>query len=206
MTNLFSGAIQSIKGQKMIYPKIYDTSTSSMNYQFTINLTSPYGDVYNYYMNIVVPLMHLIALASPRMVNANTVASPYLVQAYIPRMCTCHLGIISNMTIQKNPKGNHVSVNGFPLDVKVTFTIQELYNSMAISPGNDPSSFLFNETLNDYLANLAGLIPSVDTYTKQRKAMFQALENYISSGEWMNDALSGVVDKIEDIANPFLGR
>lgn len=206
MTNLFSGAIQSIKGQKMIYPKIYDTSTSSMNYQFTVNLTSPYGDVYNYYMNIVVPLMHLIALASPRMVTANTVASPYLVQAYIPGMCTCHLGIISNMTIQKNPKGNHVSVNGFPLDVKVTFTIQELYNSMAISPGNDPSSFLFNETLNDYLANLAGLIPSVDTYTKQRKAMFQALENYITSGEWMNDALSGVVDKIEDIANPFLGR
>ena len=110
------------------------------------------------------------------------------------------------MTITKNKNANHVSVNGFPLDIKVTFTIQELYNAMSISPGNDPASFLFNETLNDYMANLAGLIPSVDTYTKQRKASFQALEYYLSSGEWINDVASPIVDKIEDIANPFLGR
>lgn len=204
--NLFTGAIQSIKGQKMIYPKIYNESRSAMNYQFTVNLTSPYGDVYNYYMNIVVPLMHLIALASPRMVTANTVSSPYLVQAYIPGMCTCHLGIISNMTITKNKNTNHVSVNGFPLDVKVTFTVTELYNAMSISPGNDPASFLFNETLNDYMANLAGLIPSVDTYTKQRKAMFQALERYFDDGEWLNDIAAPIVEKIEDLVNPFIGR
>lgn len=204
--NLFTGAIQSIKGQKMIYPKIYNESRSSMNYQFSVNLTSPYGDVYNYYMNIVVPLMHLIALASPRMVTANTVSSPYLVQAYIPGMCTCHLGIISNMTITKNKNANHVSVNGFPLDVKVTFTITELYNAMSISPGNDPASFLFNETLNDYMANLAGLIPSVDTYTKQRKAMFEALERYFNDGEWLNDIAAPLAEKVEDLVNPFIGR
>lgn len=206
LTNLFSGAIQSIRGQKMIYPKIYDPADSELNYQFTVNLSSPYGDPYNYYMNIVVPLMHLIALVAPRMVTANTISSPYLVQAYIPGMCTCNLGIITNMTITKNKNSNHVSVNGFPLDIKVTFTITELYNALSISPANDPASFLFNETLNDYMANLAGLIPSVDTYTKQRKATFEALEHYLSSGEFVNDMVSPIVDKIEDIANPFMGR
>ena len=90
--------------------------------------------------------------------------------------------------------------------VKVTFTITELYNSMSISPGNDPSSFLFNETLNDYMANLAGLIPSIDTYTKQRSVMLQNLANYIKDGEYVNDIASVIVDKIEDVANPFLGR
>lgn len=206
MTNLFTGAIQSVKGQKMIYPKIYESSNSESNYQFTVTLTTPYGDVYNYYMNIVVPLMHLVALAAPRLVSSNSVASPYLVQAYIPGQCTVHLGIISNMVISKNPDGNHVSVNGFPLTVKVTFTITELYNSMSISPGNDPSSFLFNETLNDYMANLAGLIPSIDTYTKQRKVMLQNLATYIQNGEFVNDIAGAIVDKIEDVANPFLGR
>lgn len=204
--SLFSGAVSSIRGQKMIYPEIYKSSNSSMNYQFKVMLTSPYGDVYNYYMNIIVPLMHLIALAAPRMVTANTVASPYIVQAYIPGQCTCQMGIISQMTITKNPNGNKVSVNGFPLEVEVSFTIKELYNAMSISPANDPASFLFNETLNDYLANISGLIPSIDTYTKQREATFNALEEYITGGGIWQDIGSVVAEKFENWANPFAKR
>lgn len=204
--NLFSGAFNSIKGQKMIYPEIYKKSNSQMDYNFSITLTSPYGDIYNYFMNIIVPLMHLIALASPRMVTANTTTSPYLVQAYIPGMCTCQLGIISQMNIQKNPTTKHVSVHGFPLTVKVDFTIKELYNAMSISPGNDPSSFLFNETLNDYMANLAGLVPSVDTYVQQRENAFKNLNQYLSSGTWYEDIVNKTTTKIEDMYNPFTGR
>lgn len=206
ITNLFSGAIQSIKGQKMIYPEIYESSRSGMDYSFVINLSSPYGDIYNYYMNIAVPLLHLIALAAPRLVTANTSTSPYLIQCYIPGQCTCNLGIIKNLTIEKNPNGKRVSVNGFPLEVRVTVNIHELYNAMTISPANDPSSFLFNETLNDYLSNMAGLIPSIDTYTKQRKVMFENIKTYFSSGEWVNDIVSGAVEKVEDFINPFVGR
>ena len=202
--SLISGAIQGIKGQKMIYPMIYRRSKSTMDYNFTVDLQSPYGDVYNYYMNIIVPLMHLIALASPRMVSGNSITSPYLVQAFIPGMCTCQLGIISNMQIVKNKSTRRVSVNGYPLEVTVTFTIQELYNSLSISPANDPASFLFNETLNDYMANLAGLQPSVDTYTKQRKTMFEGLESYFEQGEWAQDVAQDVLYKVEDTINPFI--
>lgn len=204
--NLFSGAIQSIKGQKMIYPEIYKNSKSHMDYQFAITLTTPYGDIYNYYMNIIVPLMHLIALAAPRMVTSNTVTSPFLVQAYIPGMCTCQLGIIQQMNIQKNPTTKHVSVNGFPLTVRVEFTIRELYNALSISPANDPASFLFNETLNDYMANLAGLAPSIDTYTKQRKNAFANMESYVGDGGFWDDAAQGFIEKAEDMYNPFIGR
>lgn len=203
--NLFTGAIAAIKGQKMIYPKIYDSSESRMDYEFSITLTTPYGDPYNYYMNIVVPLLHLIALTAPRMISANTVASPFVVQAYIPGMCTCQLGIIQNMTITKNPSTNHVSVNGFPLTVKVTFTIEELYNAMSISPANDPASFMFNETLNDYLCNLAGLMPSQDTYAKQRNANFQAIGEYFDHALFLQDFGSGVVDWIENHFTTRLG-
>lgn len=206
VNNVFSGALQSIKGQKMIYPKIYKKSESSMDYEFTVTLTSPYGDIYNYYMNIVVPLMHLIALAAPRMVTANTTTSPYLVQAYIPGMCTCNLGIVKQMTITKNPTTKHVSVNGFPLTVKVTFTIEELYNAMSISPANDPASFMFNETLNDYMANLAGLIPSTDTFTAQRQNAFENMAQYMSAGGIGNDIAQTFVEKIENTVNPFSGR
>ena len=201
--NLFSGAIASLKGQKMIYPKIYKSSESHMDYQFSITLTTPYGDPYNYYMNIIVPLMHLIALAAPRMVTSNTVASPFLVQAYIPGMCTCQLGIIQNMKITKNPTSKHVSVNGFPLTVKVDFDIEELYNAMSISPANDPASFMFNETLNDYLCNISGLAPSVETYAVQRQSMFQAVNRYFDKGLVVQDWAASIVEAIE---NPWVKR
>lgn len=203
LDNVFSGAIRSFKGQKMIYPEIYKSSKSTMNYEFTVTLSSPYGDIYNYYMNIIVPLMHLIALAAPRMVTANSIASPYLVQAFIPGMCTCQLGIVEQMSIQKNPTGKHVSVNGFPLTVKVHFVVKELYNALSISPAYDPSSFYFNETLNDYMANLAGLIPSVDTFTEQRQAMFDNFDSYLEKGEFINDMVSPMVEWAENKISPY---
>lgn len=202
-TNLIHGALQSIKGQKMIYPKIFQKSESSMNYQFTIRLVSPYGDTYNYYMNIIVPLMHLIALAGPRMVTANTVSSPFLVQAFIPGMCTCQMGIISQLEITKNKSLHAVNVNGFPLEVEINLTIEELYNALSISPGNDPASFLFNETLNDYMANLAGLQPSVDTYTQQRQVMLAGLGNFFTSGEMINDFADSLLTGLENFINPM---
>lgn len=178
LQSVFSGALGSLKGQRMIYPEIYENTRTGMHYEFKLTLSAPYGDLYGFYTEIGVPLCHLIALAVPRMITANSLASPFLVQAYIPGMCTCQLGIISDMTITKNPDADHVSVNGLPLTVTVTFQVKELYNSMAISPANDPTSFLFNETLNDYLANMAGLQPSGDTYRKQQTAMFDNLANY----------------------------
>ena len=202
-TNLIQGALGSITGQRMIYPQIYQSSSASRSYQMTINLVSPYGDVYNYYMNIIVPLMHLIALAAPRMVTANSVQSPYLVQAFIPGLCTCQLGIIENLQIVKNKSQHAVSVNGFPLEVQVNLTIKELYTDLSISPANDPASFLFNETLNDYMANLAGMMPSVDTYTKQRAMMFQNLESYFTSGAIVNDFANSLLTGVEDFINPF---
>lgn len=204
-TNLFNGALNSIKGQKMIYPKIFSKSESHQDFQFTVNLSTPYGDVYNYYMNIVVPLCHLIALAAPRMMTANSVASPFLIQAFIPGQCTCQLGIISNMQIIKNPDVKHVSVQGYPLDVTVKFTVEELYNSLSISPANDPASFLFNETLNDYMANLAGLMPSVNTYSNQRLEAFNNLAEYFN-GELQQDLANDLLMKAEDFINPFTGR
>jgi len=199
MMSLFDGAMRSVQGQKMIYPDIYKSSKSTMDYEFSITLTSPYGDAYNYYMNIVVPLMHLIALAAPKMTTSNTVAAPFLVQAYIPGMCTCQLGIVNQMSIVKNPKMNHVSITGYPLTVQVKFQIRELYNAMAISPGDNPTSFMFNETLNDYMANMAGLIPSVDTYQLQQKAMFQNMTAYYTEGTWLDRAIRPFLGHAEDL-------
>ena len=111
------------------------------------------------------------------------------------------------MSIKKNGNNSkHVSAQGYPLDVTVTFDIEELYNSLSISPANDPASFLFNETLNDYMSNLAGLQPAAETYTRQRNMMLQNLETYFTGWELAEDMVNEAVMKIENGINPFVGR
>lgn len=202
VNHLFSGALGSIKGQKMIYPDIYKSSTSATNYNYSITLSSPYGDPYNYYMNIVVPYLHFMGLVWPRMVSANSTTSPFLVQTYIPGMTTCQLGIIENVSVQKNPDGKHVSVHGFPLTIKIEFSIKELYNSIAISPANDPVSFMFNETLNDYLINMSGLVPSATSYAKKRETLYKNLGEYFQQ-ELLEDTFSGIVEGFENTLFTF---
>ena len=202
VSNLFSGAIRSLKGQKMIYPNIYQNSQSTNNYQFTINLRTPYGDVYNYYMNIVVPWLHLLALTAPRMVTANSLSSPFIVQAYIPGMATIQMGIIRELTFSRNPEQKFVSNNGFPNSAKVTIGIDELYNAMAISAANDPASFLYNETLNDYMCNLAGIVPSMEASDMQRQNGFAQMSQYFTSGGIGNDLINMGTELIEDWIDP----
>jgi hypothetical protein len=195
MSNLFHGGMRSLTGQKMLYPDIYKSSDTHHDYNFSITLTTPYGDKYNYYMNIIVPLMHLICLAAPRLVTSNSTTAPFVVQAYIPGMCTVQLGMIKSLNIIKNPNNNHVSIDGFPLTIKVEFQIQELYNAMAISPAIDPSSFIYNETLNDYLANAAGLVPSADMFALERGEIFEQIGTYFSDY---------VIDDITDIPATYI--
>jgi len=73
---------------------------------------------------------------------------------------------------------------------------------------------MFNETLNDYMANLSGLVPSMDTYTKQREQSFNALQTYmgiktdekgnfieqdLENSEMANDLADGMADRIRDL-------
>ena len=163
--NLVSGALGAVTGNRFIYPDIYQSSSSQTSFNFKVNLISPYGDVYNYFMNILVPLAHLYCLVNPRLVTANSSNSPFLVRAFVPGLTTCEMGIIDSMTIHKNSEGNRVSTNGLPLSVTVEFSIHELYHHNAISPWDDPLSVINNECLLDYLCNLAGIPP---TYTRRK--------------------------------------
>lgn len=175
--NLISGALGALQGERIIFPKIYDKSQSNTSYSFKVNLASPYGDVYNYFINIVVPYLHLLALAAPREVSANASKTPFIVKAFIPGLCTCEMGMITSLRITKNPETQHISANGFPLSVSIDFDISELYNHMAISSEYDPYTFMFNETLMDYLCNLSGIYPTFNRLAYQSSLALEAWQN-----------------------------
>ena len=145
-----------ISGGKLIFPEIWADSQFSRDYNITIKLNSPDNDDFSVYMNIVVPLLHLLGFALPRGTGPSAFVSPFLVRASYKGVFNVDMGIISSMSITKGAEGcwNHY---GIPTSVEVSFTLKELYGVMALANNNSSNYKLAdNSILMDYIGNLCG--------------------------------------------------
>lgn len=147
-----------IKGENIIVPKIYTGSEFSRG-QTPINVTlkAIYGDRFSYFMDVMVPLFHLLCLALPKQTSANSYGAPFLVKYLCPGVANCNLGLVTSLTVDKGNAGVGWTVDGFPNEIKVSMIIEDLYSDMAMSPSNQPRLFLANSSLIDYLASTCGL-------------------------------------------------
>lgn len=159
-------------GGRLVFPEIWSNSSFDKSYNIDIKLVSPDADKLSIYLNIIVPLMHLIALAAPRTkgkntggMNQNAYFQPFLVRAVYKSMFSVDTGIITSMDISKGDEGRWTP-DGLPTSVTVSFTIKDLYQVMSISPteyldggmltgvGSDTYC---NTTLMDYIGTLCGV-------------------------------------------------
>lgn len=157
MSRVMSSASNVIKGDNMIFPEIYQNSKYTKNYTIIVDLRSPYGNKLSYYLNVLVPLFHLMALAIPKQTTANTYGSPFLVKAYYPGIFSCNLGILQGITIDKNPNGDAWTVDGYPSEIKVTINLTDLYSDLSMTPAGDIVLFLGNSSLIEYIATSCGV-------------------------------------------------
>ena len=112
----------------------------------------PYGNRLAYYLDICVPLMHLLALGIPRQSSANTYSSPFLVKAYVEGVFTCNMGLVTNMTITRGANDSSMTIDGLPTEVDVNITLQDLYCELTMTPQSSPLLFINNTSLIEYLA------------------------------------------------------
>ena len=159
--NLIEGITSGLKtviaGGKLQFPEIWSDSQFSRDYDVSIKLTTPDCDPYSLYLNIIVPMLHLVGFVAPRSTGVNGYVSPFLVRAFYKGMFNCDMGIITNMSIQKGSEGSW-SPYGIPTSIEIHFTIKELYGTMAISSNaNIKQGLLRNIMLMDYIGNLCGI-------------------------------------------------
>lgn len=159
-------------GGRLVFPEIWSNSSFDKSYNIDIKLVSPDADKLSIYLNIIVPLMHLIAFVAPRTkgkntggMNQNAYFQPFLVRAVYKSMFSVDTGIITSMDISKGDEGRWTP-DGLPTSVTVSFTIKDLYQVMSISPteyldggmltgvGSDTYC---NTTLMDYIGTLCGV-------------------------------------------------
>lgn len=155
LSKVIGSATHVIQGSNVIFPELWGDSTYNKSYSFTINLVSPYGDIESIYLNVIVPMMHLIALSLPRQTSGNSFGSPFLVKAFAKGYFSCDLGIIDSISIEKDPTS--FNVHGLPNEVKITISITDLYKNLMISKTSAVNLFFANQGLIEFLAVTSGI-------------------------------------------------
>ncbi|MGL5327861.1 MAG: hypothetical protein ACRDD7_01245 [Peptostreptococcaceae bacterium] len=154
--NLKQGFMTTVTGGKMIFPEIWNDSSFSRSYNISIKLRTPDCDNFSWFMNIGVPMLHLIALVAPQQLGPNGYKSPFLVRGYCKGMFNCDMGIITDMNINKGDRGRWTA-DGLPTEVDISFTLKDLYQILTISSDKDTNGLLSNTALLDYIANMCGI-------------------------------------------------
>lgn len=155
LSNIIGNASHVIAGSNVVFPELWGGSQYDKSYSFTINLVSPYGDIESVYMNIIVPMMHLIALAMPRQTSANSFGSPFLVKMFAKGWFSCELGMVDSIRIDKD--SSSWNVHGLPNEVKVEISVKDLYSNLMITKSTEPSLFFTNQGLIEFLAVTCGV-------------------------------------------------
>lgn len=156
---IMNGAKTVFAGGKLEFPELWADSSYSSSYSISLKLVSPDYDRRSWYVNIGVPLMHLIAMCAPRQVSPNGYVSPFLVRAFYRGFFNIDMGLMS-MSVQKGSEGGW-TVDGLPTTVDISIEIKDLYSKLSISSerilGKGASQTFGNVGLITYLANMAGV-------------------------------------------------
>lgn len=157
LSKIIGSAEKVLTGSNIIFPELWTDSSTSKSYNFTINLISPYGDDESIFLNIIMPIMHFIALAMPRQTSANSFGSPFILKLFSKGHISCDMGIITNISIDKGGDGTAWTVTGLPLEAKISISVADLYDSLMISKTSEPGLFFKNQGLIDFLAVTCGM-------------------------------------------------
>ena len=164
-----------VAGGKLVFPEIWSDFQFSRSYNINLKLVSPDGDDLSIYLNIIVPMLHLLGLVLPRESNASHgYISPFLVRAFYKGLFNVDMGIITDLTFTKGKEAAW-SKSGIPLTVDVSFTIKDLYNDMYITNMDSMKYNMMNNIiLMDYISNMCGVninevdvIRAIDLYFTQ---------------------------------------
>ena len=188
LNSLITGSASVITGANLIFPEIWETSSYNRDFNLEIVLTSPYGDKLSIYLNIIVPMMHLLAFTLPRQATVNSYTHPFLVRCSLPGYFSCDMGIVKELSITKGgSSGEAWSVDGLPTEVTCNISISDLYNSLSMSNVHTTKNiwnFLYNTPLIDYVGGLCGLNMRASEWEK-KLAMITALGENLG-GDWID--------------------
>jgi len=161
LSNLSNHLVTVASGGKLTFPEIWSDSSFSREYSCKFKFIAPDPSKLSVYLNVIVPLLHLLALVAPQTVEANPngYTNPFLVRAIYKGFFNVDMGIITSMSVNKGAECQWTP-DGIPTSIEVDISIKDLYSAMSVTATNSTSwkyDTLNNTALMDYLANLCGI-------------------------------------------------
>lgn len=202
--NILGNISTLLAGGKMHFPEIWADSQFQRAYNVTIKLDSPDCDPLSIYLNIMVPLIHILGFVLPRSAGDNTYISPFLVRCFYKSMFHIDMGMITSCDIVKGDQGAWTQ-NGLPTQVTVQLTIKDLYSVMSQSRGTGSNTLLSNPAQLDYLANLCGINVAPSNFGRTLKLWWmikgpqRAIDSVVNSGSKL---ITDVYRTVYNFASP----
>ena len=158
MQSILGKAQVILAGGRLLFPKIWADSSFGRSYHCSMKLVSPSGDKLSVYLNILVPIFHLLAFVLPRQGTEQAYFSPFLVRAYFKGAFNIDMGIMGNLTITKGAEGEW-TIDGLPTVAEVSFELQDLYEGLFMTSVTGPTdtALMSNIMELDYIANMCGI-------------------------------------------------
>lgn len=161
LNNLASHLTTVASGGKLIFPEIWSDSSYSKSYNCEFKFIAPDPSNLSVYLNVIVPLLHLIGLVAPQSVasNPNGYTNPFIIRAIYKGMFNVDMGIITDMSVTKGAECQWTP-EGIPTSINVSIGIKDLYQAMSITETTNKNfkyDTLNNTALMDYIANLCGI-------------------------------------------------
>lgn len=203
VSRILSGGKSVFRGDNFMMPDIWSGSDNSASHDLTFKFKAMYGNKLSVYTDVIVPLMHVIALAYPRSTTANTYASPPLVKVYQKGAWSCNLGIISSIQITKDEVQEAWNVDGLCTEITVSLGITDLYSDIALTPANNPLLFATNSSLIEYLATTCGLDLVAPQLKTKISNIWNGSKNFIKSIP--KNAMESVSESIDRFVSGLTG-
>lgn len=148
-------------GGKLTFPEIWADSSFTRSFSCEFKFISPDPSIVSVYLNVLVPLFHLIGLVAPQSIkdNPNGYMNPFLIRAVYKGVFNIDMGIITDMSITKGAECQWTP-EGIPTSITVSLTIKDLYSALSITKTDSTDwkyDTLNNTALMDYIANLCGI-------------------------------------------------
>ena len=208
LSNLATHLTTVVAGGKLIFPEIWSDSSFSKSYRCEFKFIAPDPSPLSIYLNVLVPLFHLICMTCPQSVvsNPNGYTNPFIVKAIYKGFFSVDMGIITDMSVTKGEECRWTR-EGIPTSMNVSIEIKDLYSAMSITPStisNFKYDTMSNTALMDYIATLCGV-------NIQRPEIGRITEMWmVNIGNKITDIVpnlwGGIEDKVQNIIMNFYNK
>jgi len=169
-----------IGGGRVDIPQLWEDSSFSQTYTFSIKLLAERSSD-SVWSNIIVPMAHLLTLASPKLLPSNVAYfQPYVIKFNIKNTLFVPAGMIKELEIRRGENGDLFTVYGDLLGLTLSVTLVSLYNVL-VSTNHDFAAS-GNITTQSYLKTLLNISLNTNDIVTAPSNIFEAPSSLLSSG------------------------